>query len=376
MGNQLTLAVAGSRKTQSVVEHCAAVPQERRILVLTYTQANQEELIDRLSRYAGDHHHIEVMGWFSFLLRHFAKPFLPFKFAGRRVHGFNFEGRPNMKAKGTSRFLDSHGAVYACELGRLAHELVAESKGVLLRRLECIYDEILIDEVQDLSAHDWEIVDVLLRSKIEIRMVGDIRQAVLSTNPRSGKNAKYSYAGAIKWFREREAQGLLEIKESVTTWRCHGTVATFSDTIFDPSWKFPATVSKNENATGHDGVFLVASKDVPAYVRLFTPQCLRHSIAAGKTFELDYLNFRVAKGMTYERVLIVPTAPIAKFISSGKHLEASAASTFYVAITRAKQSVAIVIDAAGASMLPFWTSSTMGGEFSSVAPQPTVSASA
>ncbi len=354
MGNQLTLAVAGSRKTQGIVEHCASLPSERRVLVLTYTQANQAELRSRLKQYAGDHHNIEVMGWFTFLLSHFAKPFLPFKFPGQRVLGFNFEGRPYVKASGRSRFLDSNGAVYACELGRLAHELVTNSKGSLLRRLECIYDEILIDEVQDLSSHDWEIFDVLLRSSIDIRMVGDIRQSVLATNPRSKKNTKYSYAGAITWFREREAEGLLEIKDSVTTWRCHPHIAAFSDTIFDPSWKFPATQSKNDAVTDHDGVHLVASRHVDEYVGLYQPQCLRHSVTSGKNFNLDFLNFKVSKGMTYERVLIVPTAPIAKFITSGTYLEATSASSFYVAVTRAKQSVAIVLDDAGASPLPFW----------------------
>lgn len=354
MANHLTLAVAGSRKTQGIVERCASMPRERRVLVLTYTQANQEELTSRLRQYAGDHHHVEVLGWFTFLLRHFAKPFLPFKFAGKRVLGFNFEGRPRFMATGVSRFMDVGGAVYGCELARLAHELIQDSKGALLRRLECIYDEILIDEVQDLSAHDWEIIDVLLHSSIDIRMVGDIRQSVLATNPRSSKNSKYSYAGAIHWAREREAKGLLEILESVTTWRCHPHVAKFSDSIFDPSWKFPETQSKNETVTDHDGVFLVSAKHATQYVQRFKPQCLRYNVAAGKSFDFDYLNFKVSKGMTYERVLIVPTAPIAQFVASGTYLEAGSASSFYVAVTRAKQSVAIVLDKAGSSILPVW----------------------
>jgi len=354
MVNQLTLAVAGSRKTQGIVEHCASLSTDRRVLVLTYTQANQAELRSRLKHYAGDHHQIEVMGWFTFLLCHFVRPFLPFKFSGQRVLGFNFDGRPHVKASGRSRFMDSNGAVYACELGRLAHELIGDSSGVLLRRLECIYEEILIDEVQDLSSHDWEIFDVLLRSTIDMRMVGDIRQSVLATNPRSKKNAKYSYAGAVTWFREREAEGLLEIVDSVITWRCHPHIASFSDTIFDPSWEFPATQSRNDAVTDHDGVHLVASKHVDDYVSRYQPQCLRHSAASGKSFELDFLNFKVSKGMTFERVLIVPTAPIARFITSGAHLEATSASSFYVAVTRARQSVAIVLDDGGASALPFW----------------------
>lgn len=354
MANQLILAVAGSRKTQGIVEHCAQLPRERRVLVLTYTQANQEELIRRMKQHAGDHHHVEVLGWFSFLLRHFAKPFIPFKFAGRRVRGFNFDGRPHRMANGISRFLDANGAVYGCELARLSHELIFESRGSLLRRLEFIYDEIMIDEVQDLSAHDWDIVDALLNSTINIRMVGDVRQSVLATNPRSSKNAKYSYTRSINWARERKAKNLLEIEESVTTWRCHPLIAKFSDSIFDPSWGFPETKSVNDLTTGHDGVFLVSPKHVTEYVKRFQPQCLRHNAMSGKAFQLDYLNFKVSKGMTFERVLIVPTDPITKFIASGMHLEANSSCSFYVAVTRAKQSVAIIVDKAGTSSLPFW----------------------
>lgn len=354
MGNKLILAVAGSRKTQGIIEHCASLPCDKRVLILTYTQANQTELRGRLRQYAGDHHNIDVMGWFTFLLHHFSKPFLPFKFPGERVLGFNFDGRPQRMARGKRRFLDTNGAAYACELGRLAHELISESQGALLNRLECIYDEILIDEVQDLSSHDWEIFDVLLRSKIDIKMVGDIRQSVLATNPRSRKNSKYSYANAITWFREREAEGLLDIEDSATTWRCHPIIATFSDSIFDPSWGFPSTDSKNDIITDHDGVYLVSSKHVDEYVHRYRPQCLRHSISSGKQFNLDFMNFKASKGMTFERVLIVPTAPISKFITSRTYLEATPASSFYVAVTRAKQSVAIVLDKPDGSTLPRW----------------------
>lgn len=354
MANYLTLAVAGSRKTQGIVEHCASLPHDRRALVVTFTQANQAELRDRLSVYAGDHHGICVMGWFTFLLRNFARPFLPFKFPGQRVRGFNFDGRPYRMAKGMRRFLDSNDAVYACELGRLAHELVEASKGTLVHRLECIYDEILIDEVQDLSSHDWEIIDVLLNSSLHLRMVGDIRQSVLATNPRSAKNKKYAYAEAINWFREREARSVLEITENVTTWRCHPGIATFSDTIFDSSWSFPPTESKNETVTGHDGVFLVHHEHLDEYITHFRPQCLRSSANSGKAFDLDYLNFGLAKGTAYDRVLITPTDGIIKFVQSGNQLGPKPAASFYVAVTRAAQSVAIIIQEPGASTLPFW----------------------
>lgn len=354
MANHLTLAVAGARKTQGIVDYCASSNPNKRILIVTYTQANQAELRSRLSVYAGDHIEVEVMGWFTFLLRHFARPFLPFKFPHKRVKGFNFDGRPYMMAKGVNRFLDSNDAVYACELGRLSNELISESNGALIRRLECIYEEILIDEVQDLSAHDWEIIDALLSSSIEIRMVGDIRQSVLSTNPRSAKNKQYSYAESIKWFRDREKKGILTIEESKFTWRCHPDIAKFSDTIFDKSWNFPDTVSKNNNTTGHDGVFLLLTKDVESYVKEFNPHCLRNSVSSGKSLNLNYINFKIAKGATYDRVLIVPTDGILKFIQNGNYLDPGPAASFYVAVTRAKQSVAIVADKSGTSSLSYW----------------------
>lgn len=354
MGNHLTLAVAGSGKTRGIVDYCAALPTDRRVLVLTYTQANQAELRGRIATCAGDHPEIEVMGWYTFLLHHFARPFLPFLFPGKRILGFNFEGRPHRMAKGLHRFLDSGGAAYACELSRLAHELIEASGDALLRRLQCIYEEVLIDEVQDLSSHDWEIIDTLLSSTVDVHMVGDIRQAVLATNPRSSKNKRYAYADSIHWFREREAKGILKISESAETWRCRPEIAAFADTVFDKRWGFPGTLSRNNTVSGHDGVFLVCPEDVYRYVKEFRPLCLRSSANSGKAFDLEYVNFRLAKGTQCTRVLIVPTRGIERFLQSGIVLESIPAASFYVAVTRAFQSVGIVLAEPGKSVLPYW----------------------
>ncbi len=354
MANHLTLAVAGSGKTQGIVEHCASLPPNRCSLVVTYTQANQAELRGRIAKQAGNHPDITIVGWFTFLLRHFARPFLPFMFPGCRVLGFDFDGRPHRMAKGLRRFLNLHGAAYACELGRLAHELIQASGGALLHRLQCLYDEILIDEVQDLSSYDWEIIDALLMSSLDVHMVGDIRQAVLATNPRGQKNKRYAYADSMKWFREREARGILEISDNSETWRCRPEIAAFADTIFDSSWTFPPTESRNHRVSGHDGVFLLRPEHVNDYVAHFSPRCLHSSANSGKAFQLDYLNFRLAKGTEYERVLIVPTAGIVSFVQGRTFLTPVPASSFYVAVTRAAQSVAIVIADPGKSVLPYW----------------------
>ncbi|MEN5250905.1 UvrD-helicase domain-containing protein [Alcaligenes aquatilis] len=354
MDNSVTLAVAGSRKTQGIVDYCAELPTTRRALIVTFTQKNQSELKHRLAQHAGNHLGIEVAGWYTLLLRHFCKPFLPFKFPSRRILGFNFDGRPGRYASGLRRFLDSNDHVYACELARLATELIADTQGALTQRLTAIYDEILIDEIQDLAGYDWDILDALLDTSIRVSMVGDIRQSVLSTNPRGQRNRGYAYTEAIHWFRSRQEQGRLSLTERTTTWRCRQEIASFSDSIFNANWEFPPTHSENTEKTDHDGVFLVHPSHVPAYIERFSPQSLRSTASSGRRFNLDFLNFNVAKGATYQRVLIIPTAPIENFIRRGISLEPRAAASFYVAVTRASQSVGIVLEDPGNSTLQYW----------------------
>ncbi len=92
---------------------------------------------------------------------------------------------------------------------------------------------------------------------------------------------------------------------------------------------------------------------------MLTDTALRNLKPKSKTYKAsdrDGMYVTVSTvGMTYERVLIVPTGPIAKFIATGVHLEANSASSFYVAVTRARQSVAIVMDRPGKSTLPYWS---------------------
>jgi len=101
-------------------------------------------------------------------------------------------------------------------------------------------------------------------------------------------------------------------------------------------------------------MFLVRPEHIDEYIEQFRPKCLRSTASSGKDFDLEYLNFKLAKGMTYERVLIVPTSNIMKFIQVGTSLTPIPAASFYVAVTRAAQSVAIVIQNPGASELQFW----------------------
>ena len=273
--NSLLLAVAGGRKTQSIVDRCGAAPRGRRILVLTYTLANQQELTKRLQKLRPLEAQTDVEGWFSFLLGHWVRPYLPLQFAGRRLHGLNFHGDPGIYAVGAPRFLDNEGRAYRRHLAHLANDVNTASSGSVLDRLSRIYDEICIDEVQDLNGYDLEVLSALLQSRVELRLVGDVRQALLLTNTRDPKNKQYKGVKIKAWFEYQARKGLLEIEHEFTTWRCNPLIARFADTIFPTSWGFPRTVSRNTTTTGHDGVFAVATKYAAEYAKQFRPLCLR-----------------------------------------------------------------------------------------------------
>lgn len=85
------------------------------------------------------------------------------------------------------------------------------------------------------------------------------------------------------------------------------------------------------------------ASDVEAYRIRFSPQPLRYN----RTFEIEGnpINYGNAKGMTFDRTLIFPHGPLRKFLVSAKLEDAGKEiPKLYVAITRARQSVAFVVD--------------------------------
>ena len=81
---------------------------------------------------------------------------------------------------------------------------------------------------------------------------------------------------------------------------------------------------------------------VEAYMRAFEPQTLRYDRKT-KNVPGAPINYGASKGLTFERTLIFPNGPLRKFLLTGDPRDAGSIAKIYVAITRARQSVAIVI---------------------------------
>lgn len=356
--NHLTLAVAGSGKTQSIVDACAVADKGERILVLTYTSANQQELRGRLAAEAGSHHNIEVSGWFSFLIGHLIRPYLPFAYPGKRVRGFDFKSDPQQGVANEEwrRYFNKLSEVRKVHLAQIAHRVNDAAGGAPIRRLERIYDRVFIDEVQDLCGWDLEVLRLLMASKVPLELVGDVRQAILVTNNRERKNRQYKFMKIWDWFSAQERARRMTISQECSTHRCRPEIAELADSLFAPDRGFDPTISKRESVTDHDGIFLVKSADVEAYVQAYSPLFLRRVSTSGRALDhLGPMNIGVSKGLGRKHVLIHPTGPVVNLLRHGKQLEEQAAAYLYVAVTRAEQSVAFILDNPGDCEHAYWS---------------------
>jgi DNA helicase-2/ATP-dependent DNA helicase PcrA len=365
--NTATLAVAGARKTQSIVDACATGDPSLKRLVLTYTLSGQIDLERRLRETCSPAAIPDVVGWYSFLLRQWVQPFLPLKYPGRRLNGLNFEGSPVrnkyniVTVTGEKRFLDEDSRAYKLYLSKLAIDVAEMAAGTVTDRLQRMYDEIYVDEVQDLTGFDLDVIEQLLRSTATIKLVGDIRQSVFDTNPQDPRHKKYRGLGMLHWFEAQELAGRLKIDHSTETWRSVQPIATFSDNLFEGRFNLPPTTSRQDAVTEHDGVFLVAPQHVRSYIEQYRPVCLRQSVATSVPEGVEARNFGVSKGLTYERVLIFPTEPIRAFLKKGKALSPKSACGLYVGATRAVHSLAFVMDGPPSGSIVLWAPGSGGG---------------
>ena len=191
-----------------------------------------------------------------------------------------------------------------------------------------------------MAGWDIEVIELLLKSTIDVTLVGDHRQATFRTN-NAAKNSGYAGVNIIKKFREWDKIKLCSLTYEADTHRCNQPIADVADGFFP---KEPKTWSLNKTATGHDGVFVISRLDVDAYIEKYGPQVLRLNVKTD-CYGYPAMNFGEFKGLTFERVLIFPHKSAQKWLSTGKftHIEKSA-EKMYVGVSRARYSVAFVHD--------------------------------
>lgn len=346
MAGRLIVAAAGSGKTELLVTEALSVLPERALLT-TYTNRNTAELSARLrQKAAAVPPHIDVFNWCTFLFRHGIAPYQHYLALPNRIRQVSPERAPSYgKGAGSVArtnvrryFLDVRGRVYNDRVSDLACEINARSGGRVVARLGKIYQHLYIDEVQDLAGWDLTLVELLLTLPASVTLVGDPRQRTYATTT-SKKNARAGADPFDTMLTRLTSANLVTVQERTDSHRCCQEICSFADGLYPEQ---PTTRGVTPPEHEHAGVFYVRIRDVASYTVEYTPVALRWDKRAD-TAGMTAVNFGEAKGATHDRVLIFPTRTILSYLHSGTELTSSAKAKFYVALTRARHSAAIVV---------------------------------
>lgn len=351
--NKVIIAAAGSGKTTCLIKQ-AMENHKKRICIITYTIDNLNEITNAFCRANGSvPDNVTIVSWFSFLLNECVRPYQNVLYDDKRIENICFVNGVSAKFVSksdiTKYYLHDGREIYTDKISEFSCLCNEQSNGAVINRLANLYDSLYIDEVQDLAGFDFDLLEVLFDSQIEIVTVGDNRQHTFATN-NSRKYKKFKGSNIIDLFKLWEGQNKCQIEYMRDCFRSNQMICELADSLYP---EMPKTISKNDGKTGHDGVFVISENDLEDYILKNDPIILRYDRKT-KIDGFGALNFGLSKGLTFDRVLILPNGPIKKFLKTGdiKHVEKSRAK-FYVALTRARYSVAFLYNGKISERLTF-----------------------
>lgn len=338
------------------------------MLVVTYTTNNQAELRARfVEMYGTCSDSFIVKGLFSFYLEDMVRPYQGVVFPSRIVTHFFTEQNPHL-IPGTKyykkdraekledgtvnplHYLTPCGTmVYSGLLAKLATLIAKHSKDAPAKRLKGIYQKVFFDEVQDLVGWDYDVIKSLSKFMPDsICCVGDFRQTIYTTA--FGHKAPQTSQQKIDFFAKLKFKKLSMPKNR----RCIQEICDLSDTVHAGTYDKTISAVENipEEVGHHYGTFVVKQSQIRLYLDAYQPQILRWSSTTGNKYlpgELTWHTFGSCKGLGFDRVLIVPPDKHLKFLGGdvkvfAKDKTDESRNKLYVAITRARYSLAFVVE--------------------------------
>ena len=174
-------AVAGSGKTSHII---AELSLDKNIAIITYTRSNQNEIREKIIRHF-DYmpSNIHVFGLFEFLYSFCYLP-LQQKYSNK---GICFE-QPHYRFTG---YHTKDGRIYSNKLSKF----LLDNKVPYIQRIEKYFDQLFIDEVQDLGSFDFDWALSLEKLGIPTVLVGDFYQStfISSIHGNKGQSLYKSY---------------------------------------------------------------------------------------------------------------------------------------------------------------------------------------
>ena len=354
--NTIYIAAAGAGKTTLIIRKAielykSGLLEGKKVLIITYTDNNQNNIRQKfLDEYGLVPKNIVILGWFTFLLVYWIRPFkgTVIEQLYNRHIGMSFvEGISGTKTLPNGQII----------MAEFAYKCWEQNKTDLLNRISNIADTVFIDEAQDLAAWDFEIIKTLIKSdKVNCILYGDPRQSTYKTTA-SSKHSKYS--GNIALFAEKEINQKRRKFVTIDTTtlskshRCETSICAFASSILP---NFPVTEmclcseckNRRKAYTLPKGVFLVKEQDVQKFVNVYNPLSLIWDKKVKVKIQTEHiLNWGESKGLQADATLIYMTKTLLDWYSPSvrlkKKISQETLHKFYVAVTRAKYVVGLIV---------------------------------
>lgn len=218
MDKRVVFAVAGAGKTTHIVE---TLDEHSRALIVTYTNNNLYSLKKKISDKLGCiPEGVRVMTYFTFIYTFCYRPFLLHEL---KTTGILYEPNPNTFAR------KANDNYYISPSRRLFYNRIAllvREKGVMKDiqdRLSKYYDLFVVDEVQDISGHDFNLLLDIVQADVNVLLVGDFFQFTYASS-RDGSVNKTLHDDFVK-YKDRFKKAGLNVDETslVKSYRCSPT---------------------------------------------------------------------------------------------------------------------------------------------------------
>lgn len=335
MDKRVIFAVAGSGKTTYIIDKLRL---DKRALIITYTKNNiinlREGIINKFGYFPDN---ITLLPYFSFLYTFCFKPFLSYRI---KAKGIFWDQPPSF----TARLKRDNIKFYMSSDGRLYHNRISkllEFCKVIVdvnERLCTYYDDLFIDEIQDLAGNDFNLLKEITKANIEITLVGDFFQHTFDTS-RDGNTNNSIHKDYRKYLNLFTLMGLTVDTETLgKSWRCNPGVCDFITKNIG--------VDIDSHRTDDVNVCVIDNKDDAGLI-FRNDSIVKLFYQESSKYDCYSRNWGECKGENcYGDVCVVLNKRSNDFFNKNKlkELAPSTRNKLYVACSRAKKDLYIVSD--------------------------------
>lgn len=332
MDKSVIFAVAGSGKTTRLV---TALDEVRRFLLVTYTEANYDNLRAKvIGRFGYLPPNIAIYTYFSFLHSFCYRPFLRSK---KNTRGITFKAPdrfPVYPLTNDRRYISPGGWLYANRLAKFIEQ--SGLVGAVQARMEKYFDVFFVDEVQDFGGHDFNFLLAISEAQMDMNFVGDFYQHTFDTSRDGNVNSNLheNYDAYRKKFERARLK--VDTDSLKCSRRCSKSVCDF------------ITEKIGVNIQAHDErTSVVRFEDDPAAVATLyqDPGTVKLFYKEHQKYGCFSQNWGASKGMDrYEDVCVVLNPGNVKAWNAGsfRDINPETRNKLYVACSRARGNLTFV----------------------------------